>query len=370
MELTVGMVLMGLVLGLTVPLLSTQIKVFEKHAGRQDAQQNARFGVSMIDRELRTAGVGLPEPQPMLVEAGPYSITFNSDLVSRIQSDIGAVYYNPDVGANLVTALLPGNRISLPLSGTIYPDTTYTQIGGAPSEAETISFWVAPDPDPEARGLSALFRRVNDGPGSVVAKAIRINPGEPVFRYFKSDTLGQPVEVSQAVLPLTHSAKIHGSKADTLWSALTDSIRIVRVRLNGVFTDRSGAAITRSVETGIRIMNSGLLRYATCGEPPLFSSAVGTAQVSNPSPEVVLTWNRSADEGAGENDVENYAVYRRLAADPVFSEPFASVPAGLPSYSFTDTQVASGEQWAYAVSAQDCDGQPSPMSFSGVVTIP
>lgn len=369
-ELTAVMALMGLVLGLTVPLFRTQLKLFEKQAGRQDAQQNARFGVSMIDRELRTAGVGLPEPQPMIVQAGKYAITFNSDLVSRVQTDIGAVYYNPDVSASQVTALLPASRINLPISGTGYPDTTYTQAGGAPSEAETISFWVAADPDPAAGGLSALFRRVNDGPVSVVAKAIKLNAGEPVFRYFKSDTLGQPVEISQSLLPLTHSAKIHGSKADTLWSALTDSIRIVRVRINGVYIDRAGKQLTRTIDTGVRIMNSGLLRFQTCGEPPLFSSILTATATTDPTSEVVLSWTKSGDETTGEKDVENYAIYRRRVDDAAFSEPFASVPAGLSSYSFTDTQVASGEAWVYAVSAQDCDGQSSPMSLSSTVTIP
>jgi len=100
MELIVSMTVMGLVLGLTVPLFRDQIKVFEKHAGRMDAQQNARFGISMIDRELRAAGVGVPDMQPLIVLAAPNAITFNGDLVSRDSLDVGSVYYDPDVSAN------------------------------------------------------------------------------------------------------------------------------------------------------------------------------------------------------------------------------------------------------------------------------
>lgn len=367
-ELVVAVTVMGLVLGLTVPLFRTQIKVFEKHAGRLDAQQNARFGISMIDRELRAAGVGLPDMQPLLVQAASNSITFNADLVSRDSADVGSVYYDPDVSIGEVSALTFANRITLPLSSTGYPDTTYVQQGGAPSEAETISFWVAADPDPSAGGLNALFRRVNNGPVTMVAKALKLNTGEPVFRYFKSDTLGRPVEIPQASLPITHFSKVHNSRTDTLTSALTDSIRIVRVHLNGVFTDRTGVQVVRSLDTSVRIMNSGLLKYATCGEPPLFSSAVTATTTSNPVPKVVLTWNRAGDELAGEKDVEMYALYKRAPAG-VFTEPFASIPAGLSSYLFTDTQVVSGEQWVYAVSAQDCDGQSSQLQTTPQVNI-
>lgn len=368
MELVVSVTVMALVLGLTVPLFRDQIKVFEKHAGRLDAQQNARFGVSMIDRELRAAGVGLPDMQPIIVQAGPNAITFNADLVTRDSADVGSVYYDPDVPVGEVSALSFANRITLPLTSTGYPDTTYIQQGGAPSEAETISFWVAPDPDPNAGGLKALFRRVNNGPVTVVAKALKLNTGEPVFRYFKSDTVGRPVEILQASLPITHFAKVHNSRTDTLTSALTDSIRIVRVHLNGVYTDRNGTQVVRSLDTSVRIMNSGLLKYATCGEPPLFSSGVTAATTSNPVPKVVLTWARAGDETAGEKDVEMYAIYKRAPA-AAFAEPFASIPAGLPNYSFTDTQVASGEEWVYAVSAQDCDGQSSGLQTSAQINI-
>lgn len=367
MELVISLLVMGLVLGLTVPLFRNQLKVFEKQAGRADAQQNARYGISMIDRELRAAGVGLPDMQPMIVQVGPNAITFNGDLVSRDSTDVGSVYYDPDVSAGEVSSLTFAKRISLPISGTGYPDTTYIQQGGAPSEAETISFWVAADPDPNAGGLMALFRRANNGTVTVVAKALKLNTGQPVFRYFKTDTVGRPVEIPQASLPITHFSKVHGSKTDTLASALTDSIRIVRVHLNGVYTDRAGVQTVRSIDTSVRIMNSGLMKLTTCGEPPLFSSTIGVTTSSDP-PQVVLTWTRAGDEAAGEKDVEMYAIYKRTPAG-TFTEPFASIPAGLSSYVFTDTQVASGDQWIYAVSAQDCDGQSSQLQTTGQVNI-
>ena len=58
--------------------------------GRGEASQNARFVQDAIDRELRLAGgeVG----QPIIVQATPFALTFNVNLVSNVADDPGAVY--------------------------------------------------------------------------------------------------------------------------------------------------------------------------------------------------------------------------------------------------------------------------------------
>jgi prepilin-type N-terminal cleavage/methylation domain-containing protein len=371
LELIIAITLIGIVLALTVPFFRTQVQAFGNTAGRDDAAQNARYGVSMIDRDLRVAGIGVVDPQPMIVQAAPSAITFNVDLVSRLQSDAAAAYFDPDEDPAAVVSLPRTSRITLPLSAFQYPDSNYTQAVGEPSAAETVSFWVAPDPDPMANGTNILYRRVNNLPPTVVAKSITVLPGEPVFRYFKADTLGQLIEIPQNSLPIYHTAPIHNSKADTLTSALTDSIRVVRVRLTGVYIDRAGKKLNRPIETGIRIMNAGLLHFATCGDPPLFTSAV-TAAASNVqgAPKVLVGWTSSVDQAAGEKDVEQYSIYRRKDTDLAFTEPLASIPSGSASYSFTDTQVASGERWVYGVAARDCGGQSSAVMTSPLAIVP
>src|SRR3977135_1523773 len=170
LELVVAMTLIGVTLTLPVPFFRTQVQAFGNVSGRDDARQNARYGVSMIDRELRVAGVGVVDPQPLIVQAAPYAITFNVDLVTRDINDRGASYYDPDVDPNGAASLPKTSKITLPLSAVQYPDSNYTQAVGAPSDAETISYWVAADPDPSAGGTYALFRRVNALPATVVAK--------------------------------------------------------------------------------------------------------------------------------------------------------------------------------------------------------
>ena len=370
LEMIIAITLISIVLGLTVPFFRTEVQAFGNVAGRDDAQQNARYGVSMIDRELRVAGIGVLDAQPMLIQAAPYAITFNVDLITRDKNDRGAAYYDPDIDPTGAASLLKTSKVSLPLSAVMYPDSNYMQAAGVVSDAETISFWVAPDPDPSANGTYALFRRVNSLPATTVAKALVLPPGEPVFRYFKADTLGQLVEIPQASLPIYHSAPIHNSKADTAKSALTDSIRVVRVRISGQFTDRKGVKNVRPVETGVRIMNAGLLHFHTCGDPPIFSSVVAAAAVGVPSAKVTVTWNSAVDQSAGEKDVEQYSIYRRTAATALFSEPIASIPSGTPTYTFTDTQVQSGDQLIYGIAAVDCGGQSSAVQSAPLVIVP
>lgn len=371
LEMIVAMSILGLVLGLTVPFFRNEMISFEKHAGRLDAQQNARYGISTIDRELRIAGVGVVDAQPLIVQAAANAITFNVDLVSGSPTDVAAAYYDPDAPDAEVVALGRSRRITLPLSLFAYPDTDYTQQGGAPSNAETISYWVAPDPAPQPgfQGTQILYRRVNNGTPVIIAQGLVLHSGEPVFRYFKADTLGAPVEIPSAALPIYHTAPIHNSLRDSAASALTDSIRIVRVHLNAIYVDRDGKTVERTAETGIRIMNAGLLHHSTCGESPIFGAGV-TGAVSVDSLSVVLNWSRAFDEYSGERDVEMYAVYRKAPTDPAFGEPLASIAAGALNYSFTDTQVSSGDQWIYGVAAMDCSGQASPISITGTFTIP
>jgi len=371
LEMIVAMTMIAITLALTVPFFRNEVQAFGNISGRDDAQQNARYGVSMIDRELRVAGVGVVDPQPLIVQAAPYAITFNADMVSLDINDKGAAYYDPQVNAGAASSLPKTSKITLPLSAAVqYPDSSYLQSAGALSEAETISYWVALDPDPSANGTYALFRRVNAMPATVVAKALILPTGEPAFRYFKADTLGQLVEIPQTSLPLYHSAPIHNSKADSAKSALTDSIRVVRVRLTGQFIDRKGVKNPRPVETGVRIMNAGLLHFHTCGDPPILTTVVNVVATNSPSTKVTVTWVPSIDQSGGEKDIEQYSIYRRVSTATIFNEPIASIPGGNLTYSFTDTQVASGDKLIYGIAAVDCGGQSSGVQTAAVVTVP
>jgi hypothetical protein len=121
----------------------------------------------------------------------------------------------------------------------------------------------------------------------------------------------------------------------------------------------------------VRLPNAGLAVKLTCGDMPLFGSAlVATPGTAGGAPIVSLSWGAATDETGGEKDVVRYVVWRRLQADPDWGDPYLSIPAGNPTYVYSDASLTSGETYVYAVAAQDCTPSLSPLSISNVVVIP
>jgi len=147
-----------------------------------------------------------------------------------------------------------------------------------------------------------------------------------------------------------------------------DSVRLVRIKFTTVHRDPRLPDVLRSEERVVRITNAGLIHASVCGDAPL--SPTGLTVVPTVTPSVVMTWGASGDEGAGEKDVERYAIYRRPFGATTFDEPIASIAAGSPPYSFTDTDVVPGQLWVYGVAAQDCSPASSSILVSPAVVVP
>lgn len=375
-ETLLSMTLMLILIGLSTQLFRKQSESVSTQNGRLDAQSNSRYALSLLDRELRVAGVGVVDAQPLLVQAGALAITFNANLTSLDTGDVGAVYINPDADSASVDVLRANQKITLPGTSILYPDSTYMQAAGVPSNAETISYWLSRDSTSANANLYILFRRVNARPVKVVARGILYGGStDTIFQYFKSDTLGNLTAISPASLPLTHVAPIHGSQADTGRSALVDSIRQVKAQFTSVFHDsRTNKDTYRQLRLTIHLMNAGLIHHTTCGNAPISVSPAAAVTAANgttvPQTYVTITWSPSIDDGAGEKDVERYALYRRLSSVATFDQPFASVPAARTSYSFQDTDVLTGQTWVYGVSAQDCTPSSSAVGSTAPVVIP
>lgn len=369
LEIMISITILLLVFAMAVPLFRSQVRAMGSTAGRSDAQQNVRFAISTIERQLRVAGAGVADQQPLLIQADPYAITFDADYAARDTAAeggaFGAVYYDPDLPVGSTMSMTPTTQIVLPLSTTTWPSVAYYRGGGPPSAAETISFWVAPDNSPGSNGRYALFRRVNAMPVDTLARGIVLDPITPPFTYQTIDASGIVNDVPTSSLPAIH-VPIHGSPQDSASSGITDQIRFVKVHLKGSFIERDGTTTQRVADASIRLLNAGLLNHATCGDAPVFGQSLTAAVVAG---KTVLTWNPANDEYGGEKDVEKYVIYRRIPA-AAFADPLAAIPGGLSAYSFTDTQVLSGEQWVYGVAAEDCGGQFSPIAASSQVTIP
>ena len=119
--------------------------------------------------------------------------------------------------------------------------------------------------------------------------------------------------------------------------------------------------------------NAGLANTKSCGDPPFAMSApvVTSVLVNGTVPAASLTWGPSVDENAGEKDVERYVVWRRLSTTTDWGDPIVSIPAGSPTYVWTDASVVPGppsNTYYYAVAAQDCSPALSPQALSGSVS--
>src|SRR5690606_2099 len=118
----------------------------------------------------------------------------------------------------------------------------------------------------------------------------------------------------------------------------------------------------------IRMPNAGQRALQTCGEEPLFGSGVTAAQ-DGAEPRVIVTWSPSFDETSGEVDIVRYAIFRREIPQVGWGEPYFSIPAGQANYIYTDSDVAVGSTYEYAIAAQDCTPTMSGLRTSPQVLI-
>src|SRR5579862_2619097 len=321
-EMMVAMTLLTLIGAAALSFFIRQTRAITMTAGRLDAQQNVSFALDELDHDVRVAGVGLGLRQPMMIEANAYALTFNADLVTRDTASVTAAsYYDPSVPDSLALALTPAHQVQYPLSGVIYPDSTYLQATGVLSNAETISYWVTPDSTTARPDDYLLLRRVNSAPATVVARGLVFPTGAPAFRYYMpGTTTNSRVEVTAPTLPLYFKEGNLG--ADTMLAKLSE----VRVQIQAVYKDPLGQDVYRSVNEYIPLLNAGLLHVAECGLPPQAPTTITpTAWPAGDSIEVA--WPASNDELAGQHDVKSYSVYRRVGSSGSWGTPIYTVPS-------------------------------------------
>ncbi|MEO8333753.1 MAG: prepilin-type N-terminal cleavage/methylation domain-containing protein [bacterium] len=376
-EVLISMMILLFITGAAVQFMRKQTGLVTRETARMDAMQNAQFSAAQIERELREAGAGVADIQPMMVQADSEAMTFNANMVSIDTGDVRAVYQIRDADTNSARAMFKSERLKLPNSSPAkyYPDTTYFAASGIQSGAETISYYLRPDSTTTRTDDYLLFRRVNALAPTLVARSIVKMPSRdtmPFFTYYKSDTLNRLTPIPRSQLPLYHGI-IHGAVDDTGKFARTDSIRAVRVHfLTAARDPRTNQDALRTVETMVRVMNSGLLDRTSCGQPPYpGGTPLVITNLITQTPKATITWTKSSDDNAGEKDIERYAIFRRLSSQTVFGDPISSVPGRLAAtYTYVDNAVTQGQTYVYGIAAQDCTPALSGVASSIAVTIP
>ncbi|HTT68628.1 MAG TPA: prepilin-type N-terminal cleavage/methylation domain-containing protein [Gemmatimonadales bacterium] len=369
-EMMISLVVLGIVMGGAILFFRGVSRAVAGTSDRMDAMQNLRYALSTLDRELRNAGAGTTGTQPTLVYISSNMVMFNADLVSLVAGSPTAVNYDPDANPNAVAAPTTSQKFFIPGTSIQYPDSTYRTTGGELSPAETITYWFTPDSTTANPNDYVLLRQVNNNAPDVVARNLLPYAGQPFFNWQIADTLGNLSFVAGATLPLRHSVPVHGSTADTGLAAKIDSIRAVQVyayTTNGLTGTQQ---VQRQLITTIAIPNAGLAKQLSCGDPPIFGQAVtGAWNGDLVTPKITLTWPAATDETSGQKDVQQYVIYRRTAAGS-FADALQSIPAGHPTYTYTDPTVLIDSTYVYQVAALDCTPTESTPATSNTVVIP
>jgi prepilin-type N-terminal cleavage/methylation domain-containing protein len=357
-EMMMAVVLTMLVFGMTIPFFRMQTNAVDVGAGRLDALQNARFAQAAIDRELRIAG-GITG-QPIIVQADNFSVSFNVNLVTRLNgnTDADATYYNPNADPLSTEAWDSTRAKSLPLVTKKYPTANYYDANGNLSGAETISYFARVDPTAGRSDLYILYRRVNDRDSTIVVRNLLIPIDTAyLFRYYKASASGVLSQIPTALLPLYWDSA----------SRLQDSIWSVDMRLSSLYRDvKKAQDVTRTIYHRSRLQNAGKLLLNTCGNPPAAPGSVTATQVLDVSGNVQkirVTWTASSDELSGEADVGLYLVQRKTGSGQWSGLSNVSA-GGAASYTYDDFAFVSGT-WTYGVYAQDCSPANSATTAAG-----
>jgi prepilin-type N-terminal cleavage/methylation domain-containing protein len=367
-ELMLTMVILSMVMGATVAVFRSQTRSFQLGGEQMDLFQNMRYAVSTVDRVLRTTGSGVANQQPMFIYGGNDVVAFNANYTHNLQDNC-AVNVNPDAPPGSFEIMPVASAYIFPNTAFTYPAMTYAATACL---AETIVFYFQPDlTTTDVPDDFVLMQRVNATPPERVARNIMAFPGRPFFQYFvhpvtmvvppatRDSNVIAGVAGSGIVLPIIHSAAVHGSPADMPGdpsnSFLADSVKAVRINIR-VSNGRTGAdQRVRDISTTVSLPNNGLVQLKACGGPPMLLGALtAVPNAAGEPPSVTLQWPASFDEAGGETDVNQYNVYRRLLAEP-FGSALLTIPAGQPPpYVLVDNGVDGGADYVYAVGAQDC----------------
>jgi len=367
-EMVMAVTLTMLLFAITVPFFRAQTRAVESGAGRLDALQNARYAQSVIDRELRLAGGVFG--QPTIVQAAPYSVTFNVDLYAQsATADPNAAYTNSALDTLTTESFQVGLAKRLPTSTKTYPTATYTDSNAARSKAETISFFLLADPSSGRSDIYKLYRRVNAKDSTVVTTNLWI-PSDTgyFFKYYRVAASGPMSQIAQNTLPL-------------YWDDATrtiDSIGVVEMRIAGWYHDpRENSEVFRTLYQRTRVNNVRLLTALSCGATPGAPSAVTATATNNAGGnpvQVTIAWNASGDDGAGEADVKEYVVLRRPSAGGSWVAVGNLAARRTATYSFVDNFLKTGS-WIWGVQAVDCSPAWSAVAeqaniIGGYITVP
>lgn len=381
-ELLVTLAVFTVVISSAFAFLLSQTRGFRSLAMRSDQVQSARFGRDVLRQELRAAGTNVTEDQPMIVYASDSVFAFNADVLTNRRDSAmftGAIYVDPYATDAEAAAMAQSSARAIPGTTFTYPLADYTNLAGTAGDAETVIFRFARDTGTTDVSMFMLTRQVNANAAEVVATGLRRTTGKPFFRFWYdpsryNTTLTSLDTVPRAWLPLAKTVTQRGVTPDTGTAATTriDQLRGVEVSYDAA---RESSSKLETVTYMVPMPNTVMDRQSrACGRTPLVPSGTIGLTWRTDSLAVIVTWPRATDDGGGEADAVRYVLWRRLQGATAWGSPMATVSSevGTTTYRYKDAGVdrGAGRRYQYALAVQDCTPNLSPLSVSGLITVP
>jgi prepilin-type N-terminal cleavage/methylation domain-containing protein len=377
-ELLIAMVLTVAVTGAAFSMFRSQSQFFGTGSQRYDMMQNARGALEETARVIRTMGAGVPNTQPVLVYGSNTVLAFNTDFIEQdTVATRWAAYFNAQTPPAEAIAWDVAQATVIPTTAYTYPSVSYTLGSGDPSPAETYILYFEPDASTARGDDYILWQRVNNGTPTIVARNALPHPnGKPFFQYLQERTVstGDTLIVEPSGnLPLERRSLVSGlSSADTANYVRPDSIRAVQINIR--FTNGSSGTDERfrDVQTTIQVPNNGIPMPTVCGRAPLAPGSLTVTDTIPGSGILWLSWPNSVDQDAGEQDVLQYILYRKLQGATSWSDPL-QVVRRVPAQSTYTVQISGntpGTAYTFGVSAQDCTPNESTITTQNVTVSP
>lgn len=346
------------VFAITIPFVKAQSRALGANAGRLEAEQIARFAQRAIDRELRAATGD--SGQPVLVQAGGMSLSFNANVLASDTTDPVALGVEAGADTSLAMSWRLADASVLPRTAVTYPTRNYTATDGGASRIETIHYFLHPDTISGRQDVYVLYRRVNARDSVTVVRGVYVPAGGTFFSY-QRPVNGVLTDIPAAQLPI-------------LWTnAVVDEIRMVVIQAGGFFRNRqTNTDVVRSASWVTALPNRAREVSSACtGAPGEVANLAVAKSASTARPfQVLLSWDRSTDDGDVTSNATQYIVERRLSTAATWVGILTISAVEFDDYTWTDNMplLASGT-YQYAVRVVGCGGELSPRSANSIASV-